>query len=156
VLDATQGQAETVDEADALRMGNALEALRESLTVGDMEPARVDASDAANGHRNAACRADHGRVELLAFSVGALLRVIELGQRAPVRHGERPVIDQDRRGDERAGQRAATGLVAARDVADAELPVELEELRGLSAAALQRLRRLADARRGRFRTGASS
>ena len=72
---------------------------------------------------------------------------------APVGHRERSVVEEDRRRDQRPGERAPARLVAPGDVADAELAVELEELRGLPAAALQRLR--AGLRRGRFLTGAS-
>jgi hypothetical protein len=68
------------------------------------------------------------------------LGVVELGKRAPLAAVESLVVEQHRRGDEGAGEAAASRLVPARYKARAVRAVELEEARGGAPAALAAVR----------------
>ena len=114
---------------------DALEAAAERRQVGDVQAAGVDAANAAHRDRDAIDRSQHDRVELLALLGAALLGVVELAERAPVAQAEALVVDQHRGGDQRAGERAAPGLVGAGDVARAQRAVEAKQPRRLAAPA---------------------
>ena len=63
--------------------------------------------------------------QLLAALVRALLRVVEVRERPHAVLLEGAVVEQDARHHERAGERAASGLVGAGDEAGAELAVDV-------------------------------
>jgi hypothetical protein len=65
-----------------------------------------------------------------------LLRVVQSRERTPIREREPLQVEQDSRGDEGTGERAASGLVCAGDEAPLERAVEGEE----AAAAARRAR----------------
>jgi hypothetical protein len=158
MLDPAVADAEAVGEADEVvrvgGAGNALEGAGESGEIGDVQATRVDPPNASGGDGDPGSGAKDHREELLALLGASLLRVVEESQGAAVTQAEPPVVDQNRRGDKRAGEGAATRLVGARDEACLERPVEPEELRGLASPALlgRAARAVADRAR-RFRPG---
>ena len=92
-----------------------------------MEPVPVDLGrrDHANRERP---RGRHDRAEqLLTLGNGELLRVVQPRKRANPVIAQALVVEQDPGDDQRPGQAASSGLVDARDEAEAELAVELEK-----------------------------
>ena len=75
-----------------------------------------------------AARSTHG-IELGPLLGVHLLGVVQAGEGAAVGVGERLVVDQHRRGDQRAGEAAAAGLVGAGDPAAVEAAVEAKRRR---------------------------
>jgi hypothetical protein len=66
------------------------------------------------------------RIEPLAVLASHLLGVVKPAQRATVGKAQPPIVEQHSGGDQRAGERAATGLVASRHHPGSELAVERE------------------------------
>jgi len=87
--------------------------------ASDEEPGSED----RRGGREHRRRRDDGPVETLALVRLDLLGVVQAGERADAVAAERPVVEQDARDDERAGERAASRLVRAGDEPRTEAPV---------------------------------
>jgi hypothetical protein len=66
--------------------------------------------------------------EVFALRGAQLLRVVQKPQRADAVVAEALVVEENRRGHQRPREASAPRLVGAGHVADAELPVEIEEL----------------------------
>jgi hypothetical protein len=127
LLVADVAEAKAIDEADRMLARDAFERCAERLEVRAVQPARVDAADAANHDRRLRRGAEDERVELLAPGLGVLLRVVQPREGAALRKRQLLEIEQDRSCDERTCERAAAGLVCARYVAPAERSIEREE-----------------------------
>jgi len=87
----------------------------------------VDAAHAARDDDDLDGRAHDHRVELVARLGVVLLGVVERGQRPHLADAERVDVEEHRRGDQRAGEASATGLVGTRDPPHAQATVELEQ-----------------------------
>jgi hypothetical protein len=72
--------------------------------------------------------AEHRAVELLTLGLGALLRVVQAGERTHLVVTQLRVVEQHAGHEQRPGERPPPRLVGARDEARTELAVELEEL----------------------------
>ena len=89
---------------------------------GEVRPVQAAPVDPARAARDDATRPRcAGRAERAPRGPRrVLLGVVERAERADVAHAEALEVEQHRRGDERAGEAAAPGLVGAGDEADAE------------------------------------
>ena len=93
-----------------------------------MQAGAVDLRGRHRAHDDPLGAADHGAVELLTLGLGALLRVVQAGERAHLVVAQLRVVEQHARDEQRPGERPAPRLVGAGYEARAELPVELQEL----------------------------
>jgi hypothetical protein len=133
LLEARRRDWEAVGQAQAAVAAHARENVAQRGQVRLVEPTLVDAAHAPRRHRDARGGAEHARVERLAHLGRVLLGVVQLRQGAQVAQGQRLVVEQDRRGDERACEAAAAGLVGAGHEPGAESAVEPEEARARRA-----------------------
>jgi hypothetical protein len=78
--------------------------VREGVQVGDVEPATVDATCAEGGDGDLRRGGQHGRVEPLAVLLGLPLRVVEPGKRLAHVRCQAPVVEEDPRRHEGAGE----------------------------------------------------
>ena len=93
-----------------------------------MEAVAVDLGRRQRADDDTLGAAQDAAEERLALGSAALLRVVQAGERPDAWSCRQRVVEQDACDEERAGERAAAGLVGARDEARAELAVVLEEL----------------------------
>ena len=127
LLVAEVGHREAVDEAQAPGPRDAGERVAQRGEVRLVQPVAVDAAHAARDDDDLDGRAHDHRVELVARLGVVLLGVVERGERPDLADAEGLDVEEHGRGDERAGEASAPGLVGARDPAHAQAAVELEE-----------------------------
>jgi hypothetical protein len=127
---------EAVAEQDAPRTGDLQQRFAQRGQVGLVQAAVVDAARTPRDDRDARGDAQHHRVQRLARLLGVLLGVVEQPERANLARAEALVVEEDRGGDQRAGQTAPAGLVGPGDEAEAEGAVMLDELAPRAALGL--------------------
>ena len=104
-----------------------LETARRPARFERCSPLRSISPAGTNRTLIADAHADDRMEELLALRVRELLRVVQRRQRPNARAAQQLVVEKDSGDDERACERAATGLVRSRDEAHAELAIDAEE-----------------------------
>ena len=102
-------------------------ASRERFDVGHVQAAAVDPGRRADHDADPRRRPQHAGEHLQPPLLGHLLGVVQAAEGAAVGVREALVVDQDRGGDQRAGQAAAPGLVGAGDEAALQPAVEGEQ-----------------------------
>ena len=95
-----------------------------------MQAALVDAARAARRHRDTRGRSEHERIEELARFDVVCLRVVQVAKRPHLARRQTLVVEQHSRGDERAREAAAPGLVGSSDEPATERPVEPKQAAG--------------------------
>jgi len=128
LLDLEVGDAEAVDQAQRVLAPQAAESGSQRLEIRHVEAAGVDPTRATDDDRCSGRGAHHERIQLLAAGFGVLLRVVQVRQRPARGEGEAVEVEQDRRRDERARERAPPGLVGTGDEAPLERAIEGEQL----------------------------
>ena len=93
-----------------------------------MQAAPVDLVRGNDAHHDSLGAADDGAVEVVAPSDGTCFESFRIRERPDAVFAQARVVEQHSGDDERAGERAAAGLVRSRDEPRAELPVEPEQL----------------------------
>jgi hypothetical protein len=128
VLRGRRPEAKAVDEARLGRRRQRVQHCPQPGEVGLVQPVAVDVARRDHAHGHLLRALEHASEQVLAQLLGALLRVVQVRERADPVVAQAPVVEQHAGDDERPRERAAARLVGARDEARAEPAVEAEEL----------------------------
>ena len=122
-----RAEAEPVHETGVRRRVEVVEDCPQCGEVRAVQAVSVDLPHGDDPDADPRGALDHGVEEGLALVVSHLLRVVQRGEAPYAGAAELRVVEQHAGDDERAGERPPSGLVRARDVTDAEAPVEPEK-----------------------------
>jgi hypothetical protein len=135
-------EREPIAQADAAVAGHAAQSGPECGEVGHVEATIVYSRRAPGDDRDARRDAQDHPEQLRPRLRSVLLGIVQCAQRANVGGAQALEVEEDGGGDKRPREGAPPRLIRARDKADAEPPVESEQLAPCAARAPLRVARL--------------
>jgi hypothetical protein len=127
VIGRGRSEAESVDEAGFGRRGKRVEGPSKPVQVRPVQALAVDLARRDDLDGDPGRTGENRAEELLSVLGRDLLRVVQLRERPNAVVAKRVVVEEDAGDDERAGERAAAGLVSPGDEASAEPSVEPQQ-----------------------------